>query len=93
MNSAVFERAALKALMALPGPVLDRLSAGLETLGRSHLDSRIRFLLALSSAKPTLNSGTVGQARCQYRQDNKQVDVQERPRPVAVSPRSATPAR
>ena len=84
MNSAVFERAALKALMALPGPVLDRLSAGLETLGRSHLDSRIRFLLALSSAKPTLNSGTVGQARALYRQVIELLDVAERPLPVVV---------
>ena len=42
MNPAVFERGAVRALMSLPGAVLDKLSAGLETHSRSHLDSRLR---------------------------------------------------
>ena len=61
------ERAALKALMRLPAPLLHRFAAGLEDLSRSHLDARVRVLLALSAAKPSLNSGTVAQGRATYR--------------------------
>ena len=75
MNPAVFERATVRALMTLPGPVLARFAAGLETHSRSHLDARLRFLLALSSAKPTLDSGTVEQARRTYREMIALLDV------------------
>ncbi|MCG8438741.1 MAG: alpha/beta hydrolase [Pseudomonadales bacterium] len=84
MNSVVFERAALKTMLALPAPVLDRLSAGLETLGRSHLDSRLRFLLALSSAKPAINQGTVEQGRNLYGQVIDLLDVAMPTLPVEV---------
>lgn len=84
MNPAVIERGAVRALMSLPGAVLDKLSSGLETLGRSHLDSRIRFLLALSAAKPTMNSGTVAQARAIYRDVVSLLDVPRVSLPVVV---------
>ncbi len=84
MNPAVFERGAVRALMSLPGAVLDKLSAGLETHSRSHLDSRLRFLLALSAAKPTLDSGTVEQARRLYRDVINLLDVAPVSLPVVV---------
>ncbi|MCG8393556.1 MAG: alpha/beta hydrolase [Pseudomonadales bacterium] len=84
MNPAVFERAAVRALMSLPAAVLDRLSAGLETLPRSHLDSRLRFLLALSASKPTLDSGTVEQARRLYGEVIELLDVAPVALPVVV---------
>ncbi|HBC17603.1 MAG TPA: alpha/beta hydrolase, partial [Alcanivorax sp.] len=61
-----------------------KLSAGLETHSRSHLDSRLRFLLALSGAKPTLDSGTVEQARRLYRDVINLLDVAPVPLPVVV---------
>lgn len=84
MNPAVFERATVRALMTLPGPVLARFAAGLETHSRSHLDARLRFLLALSSAKPTLDSGTVEQARRTYREMIALLDVAPVRLPVVV---------
>ena len=84
MNPAVFERGAVRALMSLSGAVLDKLSAGLETHSRSHLDSRLRFLLALSAAKPTLDSGTVEQARRLYRDVINLLDVAPVSLPVVV---------
>lgn len=84
MNPAVFERGAVRALMRLPAVVLDKVSAGLETLSRSHLDSRIRFLLALSATKPTLDSGTVENARRLYRDVIHLLDVDRVSLPVVV---------
>ncbi|MGK0402210.1 MAG: lipase [Alcanivorax borkumensis] len=84
MNPAVIERATVRALMSLPGPVLERLAAGLETHSRPHLDSRLRFLLALSGAKPTLDSGTVEQARQIYRSTLALLDMAPVSLPVVV---------
>lgn len=84
MTPVALERAALKSLMLLPRPVLTRLAAGVETLGRDHLDPHVRFLLALSGAKPTLNSVSVPQARQLYRDMIALLDVAEQPLPVVV---------
>ena len=43
MNPAVFERATVRALMTLPGPVLARFAAGLET----HMDIDASQILRL----------------------------------------------
>ncbi len=84
MNPVALERAALKSLMLLPRPILSRLAAGLETRGRDHLDPHIRFLLALSAAKPSLNTVPVAEARKLYRDMIALLDVAERPLPVVV---------
>lgn len=84
MSPVALERAALKSLMLLPRPVLSRLAAGIETRGRDHLDPHVRFLLALSGAKPTLDSGTVPKARKLYADMIELMDVAERPLPVVV---------
>ncbi|MEQ3635225.1 alpha/beta hydrolase [Alcanivorax sp.] len=84
MNAADFERATVGALMRLPGPVLERFAAGLETHSRPHLDARLRFLLALSGTKPTLDSGTVEQARSIYRDMIALLDVASIRLPVVV---------
>ena len=84
MNLVALERAALKSLMLLPRPVLSRLAAGMETRGRDHLDPHIRLLLALSAAKPALNTVPVAQARKLYQDMIALLDVAERPMPVVV---------
>ena len=84
MNPVVLERAALKSLMLLPRSVLSRLAAGMETRARDHLDPHVRFLLALSGAKPTLNSGSVSEGRKLYEDMLALMDVAERPLPVVV---------
>ena len=84
MSSVALERVALKSLMMLPRPVLSRLAAGMETRARDHLDPHVRFLLALSAAKPALNSVPVAQARQLYRDMIALLDVPERPMPVVV---------
>lgn len=84
MSPVVFERAALKSLMLMPGAVLSRLAAAMETRGRAHLDPHIRFLLALSSAKPTLNSVPVPQARQLYKDMIALLDVAEQSLPIVV---------
>lgn len=84
MSPVALERAALKSLMLLPRPVLSRLAAGIETRARDHLDPHMRFLLALSGAKPTINSVPVPQARKLYEDMIDLMDVPERPVPVVV---------
>lgn len=84
MSPVALERAALKSLMLLPRPVLSRLAAGIESHSRAHLDPHLRFLLALSGAKPTLNSVSVPQARKLYQDMIDLLDVPERLLPVVV---------
>ncbi|MQX52044.1 alpha/beta hydrolase [Alcanivorax sediminis] len=84
MSPVALERVALKSLMLLPRPVLSRLAAGVETRGRDHLDPHMRFLLALSSAKPTLNSASVPEARKLYQDMIALMDVAEQSLPVVV---------
>lgn len=68
MNLAVLERGAVSALMKLPAVVLEKAALALETHSRPQLDPRLRFLLALSEAKPALNTLSVPQARQAYRE-------------------------
>lgn len=87
MALAMIERPALRAMMKLPAALLDKLAAGLETVGRGHLDSRLRLLLALSGAKPAMNSGSVAEARKVYAAVIDLLDVPRVELPVVVDHR------
>ncbi|EKF73429.1 lipase/esterase [Alcanivorax hongdengensis A-11-3] len=77
MIFARIERMAVRTLMALPDRLLHGMAAAVESHSRPQLDGRMRLLMALSGARPALNTLSVAGARSAY---GEMIDLLDVPR-------------
>ncbi|ASK35743.1 lipase [Alcanivorax sp. N3-2A] len=73
------ERATVRSLMKLPGPVLGRLAGLVEKVNRERLDPRLRLLLALGDGRKGFHQLPLPQGRALYGQMIRMLDVDFQP--------------